>query len=118
MGRAVFCAPRLENFSGELVLIGNGKFYGGPFEIFPNADTRDGLLDVCVLARVDFPTLFRCVPNFVVRQRLPEKIIHRFQAKEFELSSETAASFELDGEWTGRLPATLSVDQGCLRMIC
>ena len=34
-----------EQFTGELVLIGNGKFYGGPFEIFPQADLRDGLLD-------------------------------------------------------------------------
>ena len=112
------CAPHLQNFSGELVLIGNGKFYGGPFEIFPNADMRDGLLDVCILPRVDFSTLFRCVPNFAVRQRLSEKIVHRFRANGFELSSEAAASFELDGEWTGKLPARFSVEPGRLRMVC
>ena len=37
---------------GELALIGNGKFYGGQMEIFPGADLRDGLLDVCVFPRV------------------------------------------------------------------
>ncbi|HEX5397932.1 MAG TPA: diacylglycerol kinase family protein [Verrucomicrobiae bacterium] len=105
-------------FAGELILIGNGKLYGGPFEIFPNADIKDGILDVCVIARVDFPTLFRCVPNFVARQRLPEKIVRRFSANEFELSSETAASFELDGEWAGKLPAKFSVERGRLRVIC
>ena len=32
--------------TGELVLIGNGRFYGGRFRLFPKADLRDGLLDV------------------------------------------------------------------------
>src|SRR5262249_44115142 len=31
---------------GEQVLIGNGRFYGGPFAVFPNAKLSDGLLDV------------------------------------------------------------------------
>src|SRR5205085_381763 len=34
--------------AGSLVLIGNGRLYGGNFRIFPRADLRDGLLDVCV----------------------------------------------------------------------
>ncbi|HEX3889447.1 MAG TPA: YegS/Rv2252/BmrU family lipid kinase, partial [Verrucomicrobiae bacterium] len=78
--------PTGENFGGELVLIGNGKFYGGSFEIFPAADLRDGLLDVCIFPRVDFPTLFRCAPRFLARQKLPEKVIRRFRAEKFELA--------------------------------
>ena len=107
-----------ENFSGELILIGNGKFYGGPFWIFPPADLRDGILDVCIFARVDFPTLFRCVPSFFARQRLPEKIVKRFRAEKFELVCDSAAAFELDGEWVANLPATFSVEREKLRVIC
>jgi diacylglycerol kinase (ATP) len=107
-----------QNFSGELILIGNGKFYGGPFGIFPPADLRDGLLDVCIFPRVDFPTLFRCAPSFLARQRLPEKIVKRFRAEKFELACESAAAFELDGEWVGNLPATFSVGREKLRVIC
>src|SRR6516162_10258428 len=33
-----------ESATGPLVLIGNGKFYGGKFPCFPRADLRDGLL--------------------------------------------------------------------------
>ena len=98
-----------QNFSGELILAGNGKFYGGPFQIFPAADLRDGFLDVCIFERVDFPTLFRCVPNFLVRQKLPEKIVRRFRAEKFELACASTAAFELDGEWIGHLPATFSI---------
>ncbi len=106
-----------QKFSGELILIGNGKFYGGPFKIFPEAELRNGLLEVCIFPRVNFPTLFRCSPNFLVRQKLPERIVRRFRASSFELTSKTAAAFELDGEWVGNLPATFSVEREKLRVI-
>jgi len=107
-----------EIFNGELVLIGNGKFYGGPFTIFPSADLRDGLLDVCIFPRVDFPTLSRCAPSFLARRKLPEKAVRRFHAEKFELACDSAAAFELDGEWVGNLPATFSVGRGKLRVVC
>ncbi len=104
-------------FEGELVLVGNGKLYGGPFDIFPQADLNDGLLDVCVVPRTDFTTLVQCLPQFLVRQRLPEKLVKRFRAPRFELSAETAAAFQLDGEGIGRLPATFSIAPEKLRVI-
>jgi YegS/Rv2252/BmrU family lipid kinase len=106
-----------QNFEGELILIGNGRFYGGPFGIFPAADLRNGLLEVCVFRRVDWPTLFRCVPDFLVRQKLPEKVVRRFQAASFELSGEAPAAFELDGEWVGNLPAKFLIEREKLRVI-
>ena len=106
------------NFSGELILIGNGKFYGGSFGIFPLADLRDGVLEVCIFPLVDFPTLFRCIPDFIARRKLPEKIVRRFSAEKFELVCESAAAFELDGEWAGNLPATFSVEREKLRVVC
>ena len=106
------------NFSGELVLVGNGKFYGGTFEIFPGADLRDGMLDICVLPRVNWPTLLRCAPGFVARRRLPEKLVRRFRAAAFELTSDTPAAFELDGELAGKLPVKFSVEREKLRVVC
>jgi diacylglycerol kinase (ATP) len=106
-----------QSFTGELILIGNGRFYGGSFGIFPLADLCNGLLEVCVFPRVDFPTLFRCVPDFLIRQRLPASVVRRFLAASFELSSETSAAFELDGEWIGNLPATFSLEHEKLRVI-
>jgi len=105
------------NFSGELILIGNGSFYGGSFGIFPAADLRDGLLDVCILPRVDFLTLLRCAPSFLLRQKLPEKGVQRFCAASFELAGDSRTAFELDGEWAGNLPATFSVEREKLRVI-
>jgi diacylglycerol kinase (ATP) len=104
-------------FDGELILIGNGKFYGGSYEILPAADLRDGLLEVCVFPRVDFPTLLRCAPSFLARQKLPEKVVHRFRAEKIELVCDSSAAFELDGEWAGNLPVTFSVERERLRVI-
>jgi YegS/Rv2252/BmrU family lipid kinase len=103
--------------TGELVLIGNGRFYGGPFGIFPLADLRDGLLDVCVFPRINWLTMFRCAPGLLARRRLPERIVQRVRAAAFELDGEPAAAFELDGEWVGHLPAAFSVEREKLRVI-
>ncbi len=109
--------PTGQKVTGELVLIGNGKLYGGPFEIFPEADLRDGLLDVCIFPRVDFPALFRCAPDVLARQKLPEQVVRRFRAAEVELAGEMPAAFELDGEWVGKAPVKFSVERGRLRVV-
>jgi diacylglycerol kinase (ATP) len=102
---------------GELVLFGNGKYYGGPFEIFPGATLSDGQLDACVFPSVALMPLLRLAPGFLLHRRLSEKRVGRLQGATVELTSETPAAFELDGEWVGHLPATFSVEPKKLRMI-
>src|SRR6185295_1298212 len=48
-----------ETLAGELVLIGNGRFYGGRYTIFPGADLRDGLLEVSVFPKANLEMLAR-----------------------------------------------------------
>lgn len=104
-------------FTGELVLIGNGRLYGGSYRIFPAADLRDGLLEVCVFPRVNWRTLLRCAPGLLLRRRLPESAVQRICAPFLELAGPPPAAFELEGEWAGRLPATISVEREKLRVI-
>jgi len=105
-----------QNAAGELVLIGNGRFYGGPLEFFPRADLRDGLLDICVFPQANWFTLLRYVPGLLVRRRLSTGVAQRFRARTFELAGDAPASFELDGEWAGHLPAAFSVARGQVRV--
>jgi diacylglycerol kinase (ATP) len=105
------------SFNGELVLIGNGKLYGGDFHIFPHADFNDGLLDVCIFRRTDFATLLRCGPDLLLRFKLPEGMVERFRAASFELSGDASAAFQLDGEGIGKLPAKFSIAGEKLRVI-
>jgi diacylglycerol kinase (ATP) len=98
-----------QEFTGQLILTGNGRYYGGSFAVFPEADLADGWLEVCCLPRTNFPTLLRCGPSVLFGGRLPEGQVRRLRTKAFELTSETDAAFELDGEWVGHLPATFSI---------
>jgi diacylglycerol kinase family enzyme len=103
--------------SGALVLIGNGRLYGGQFRIFPQADLRDGLLDVCVFPRVNWLTLLRCGPQLLLRGTLPAAVIETFQAESLTLTSPSPAPLEMDGELVGHLPATFSVQRSRLRVV-
>lgn len=103
--------------TGELVLIGNGRFYGGSFTVFPDADLRDGLLEVCVIPRASWLTLFSVAPALLFRRRLPLGAAKHFRSSSFELTSTTSAAIEVDGELLGHLPARLSTQHSRLRVI-
>jgi YegS/Rv2252/BmrU family lipid kinase len=106
-----------QSATGELVLVGNGRFYGGSFAILPLADLCDGRLDICVLPRANWWTLLRSAPGLLLRGKLPASVAQHLSAETFELTSETAAAFELDGEWVGKLPATFSIEREKLRVV-
>jgi diacylglycerol kinase family enzyme len=102
---------------GELVLIGNGRLYGGKYRLFPNADLRDGLLEVCVFPRVNWFTLARCSPSLLLNGTLPASTIRVFQSDSFTLTGTPPAPLQIDGEMIGHLPATFSIQPGRLRVI-
>jgi len=106
-----------QSVTGEFVLVGNGRFYGGPVEIFPQADLRNGLLEICVFPRLNWWTLFRCAPGLLLSRQLPARAAQTLQAAKFDLAGEPGTAFELDGEWVGHLPATFSVERERLRVV-
>lgn len=106
-----------QSATGELVLIGNGRLYGGDYAVFPGADLTDGLLEVCVFPRAQWMTLARCGPALLFKRALPPKATLNFRAASVSLESPDPAGVELDGEWVGRLPCSFSVHQRGLRVI-
>jgi diacylglycerol kinase (ATP) len=106
-----------QTLTGQLVLVGNGRLYGGNFSIFPKADLRDGLLEVCVFPRVDWPTLARCSPHLILRGRLPASATKGLKVESITLTSGGPVPVEVDGELIGHLPATFSVERSRLRVI-
>src|SRR5438046_8255905 len=102
--------------AGGLVMIGNGRLYGGEFRLFPKADLRDGLLEVCVLPRVTWITLARCSPGLLLRGTLPESVTRLFQASSLTLTSPVPAPLQFDGELIGHLPATFSIERSRLKV--
>jgi YegS/Rv2252/BmrU family lipid kinase len=103
--------------TGELVLIGNGRLYGGQFRLFPKADLRDGLLEVCVFPRVNWLTLAHCGPSLLLRGTLPASAVEVFRAESLTLTSPSPTPLEVDGELIGHLPAAFSLERSRLRVI-
>ena len=105
------------NLTGELILIGNGRRYGGDYAVQPHADLQNGRLDVCVFPRAGWWTLVRCGVPLVLRGRLPERGLRRFAGTDFTLTSDSPAAFELDGELVGQLPVKFSIAPQALRVL-
>jgi diacylglycerol kinase family enzyme len=106
-----------QRITGEQVLVGNGRLYGGPFAVFPQANLCDGLLDVCVFPRVNWGTLFSCGWGFACGRLHASGGSRHFQAESFSLTAPTRTALELDGELVGELPARFTVHRQLLRTI-
>lgn len=110
-----FSSAKVET-QGELILIGNGRYYGGSFELFPHADLADGILDVTVFPKVNWEILVRTGWGWLTDQLHSSAGNQRFQTDSFRLSCPNTA-FELDGENVGMLPAGFSIRSRVLRVV-
>jgi diacylglycerol kinase family enzyme len=99
------------------VLVGNGRYYGGRFVLFPKADPRDGLLDVTVFPKVNWEILLRSGWGWLTNQLHAAAGCHTFQAESFTLTAPGGVALELDGENVGHLAATFSVRRRTLRVL-
>jgi YegS/Rv2252/BmrU family lipid kinase len=103
--------------NGEWVGLGNGRFYGGPFAVFPRACLDDGLLDVCVVPKVNLFRFIAALAGFLTGR------LHQFSgallrsSATVTLTSASRVLLQLDGENVGELPATLSVASKALRVL-
>jgi diacylglycerol kinase family enzyme len=116
------CAPiqvsdGSRKFAGRLVLLGNGRLYGGSIPVFRQADLRDGLLDVCVFPKVNWFVMLRYAFACLSPRLLRQVGEHCFQAKSLLLESTAKTPLELDGEPVGHLPARCSIHSKLLRVI-
>ncbi len=103
--------------SAELVLFGNGRYYGGRLPFFVKARMDDGQFDVCVFTRFQRWRL----PSYLwalFRGRLAElKGVHYFQTDSLTLTSGERVPLELDGDAVGHLPAKVSIQPQALRLV-
>lgn len=102
---------------GSFVLIGNGRFYGGPVAFFPDGRIDDGLLDVLVFQNLGYLDIARYLGHVLVGQhtRLPD--VQYFQAKKLHVSSEEHVPVEADGELAAELPVTFRIAAKKLRVV-
>jgi YegS/Rv2252/BmrU family lipid kinase len=106
-----------EKASASLVMIGNGRLYGGEFRLFPKADLRDGVLEICMLPAVNWYVLARCTPRLLLLRTLPDSVAEIVRSPSVTLTSEARVPLQVDGEMIGHLPATFTIEKNRLRVV-
>lgn len=105
-----------QTVTGELVLVGNGRFYGGSLPVFPDAKLDDGLLDVCVFPRVHWGLIARYAFGFVTGRPLVPRDVKVLRAPRACLTADSVP-FEVEGDWCGMLPVELGILPRVLRVV-
>jgi len=106
-----------QRVTGQLVFMGNGRFYGGSFRFFPKANLADGLIDACVFPQVQAGAILRVGMGMLCGRPLHFAQSAQLQARELVLTSSSRVPIELDGEAAGELPARISIIPKGLRVI-
>lgn len=106
-----------QQMEGSFVLIGNGRYYGGPFTFFPTANTQDGLLDVCVFQKVSYIDLMRYLHGIVTKSHTKLPDVRYFKAEGLRVTSAKFVPMEVDGELHGGSPAVIGVERKALNVI-
>ena len=101
----------------ELVILGNGRFYGGTIPVFRKANSRDGLLDVCVFPKITWFVLIRYCLGFLSSKLFSPGSETYIQTPTAKFESKERTPVELDGETVGCLPAACCVLPRTLRVI-
>ena len=102
---------------GQLVVLGNGQFYGGSYRLCPLADLRDGMIDVTVFPRIRPDTILRGVTGLALNRLYTVGGAKHFKARELTLTSTTQMPFHVEGESAGFLPARCSIRGKALRVV-
>lgn len=103
--------------AASLVILGNGRFYGGRHRLFPVADMADGRIDVAWVVGLGWGKACRILAGAVVGRLDSVTCIERRQAAGLELESQDRVRVEVDGDVAGELPCVVTVLPGVLRLL-
>ena len=99
-----------------MVCVCNGRYYGGGFYAVPEADPRDGALDVLLVKKVTRAQ----VPGLIGKYKagrykeLPEYITH-YRTDRLEIHSPIPTAVNLDGELKMETDISMSIAEEKIR---
>jgi diacylglycerol kinase (ATP) len=114
--RLEICFDELETMGGCFVLVGNGRFYGGPLPFFPEAKNDDGWLDVLVFKHQGYLDIIRYLQGVLVGNHADFADIEYRQIRSLRVISDRSVPVEIDGEVTFHTPAQFRIAPFQLRV--
>jgi len=102
---------------GSFVLIGNGRYYGGPFVLFKHARIDDGMLDVLIFKNLGYLDIVRYLQAIVLGNHTALSDVEYFQTPNVRVTSTEPVPVEVDGDVIGTLPVSFKVMPRSLRVL-
>jgi len=103
--------------TGEWMCVGNGKFFGGPVVLFPDAKLNDGRLDLCVFPRINPGSVSRGVTSMALGQIGDWPGAEHYRVSEFTIDGPAGTCVQADGDFIGTLPVTITLRPRALKVI-
>jgi diacylglycerol kinase (ATP) len=99
-----------------VVVIGNGRYFGGGMCVAPQAVVDAGLFAIIILRGLSKPALLVNLPKVYCGKHLSHPRITSLRGQNITVSSTEEALLDLDGEQPGRAPVTVELLPGALNL--
>ena len=103
--------------AGCFVLIGNGRFYGGPFSLFREARNDDGLLDLLIFKHQSYLDIFRYLQGVLMGNHIDFDDIEYRRVSSAQVMSDQPVPLELDGDIAGSTPVHFAIAPKKLQVV-
>jgi len=103
--------------SAFFIAVGNALSYGGGMKVTPEATLDDGLLDICLVSKMNKLKLLCWVPTIFFGQHLRLKEVEYFQASQIVIEAERKLDLYADGDYAAQTPVEIGLIQRGLRVI-
>jgi diacylglycerol kinase (ATP) len=103
--------------SAFFIAVGNALSYGGGMKVTPQATLDDGLLDVCLVSKMNKLKLLCWVPTIFFGEHLRLKEVEYFQATQVSIDADRKLDLYADGEYAGQTPVEIGLIRQRMRVI-
>ncbi|WP_312649477.1 diacylglycerol kinase family lipid kinase [Proteiniclasticum sp.] len=105
------------NTEAFMVAIANGKYYGGGIKIAPEADLKDGLLDVLLVRDISRAKIIKFLPKAVPGKHMDLEEVTLLRAKTIDLYADEPVYINIDGELEARREAHFRLEDAKIKFI-
>jgi diacylglycerol kinase (ATP) len=103
--------------SAFFAAVGNAQSYGGGMRVTPQAQLDDGLLDICVVGKMNKFKLLCWLPTIFFGEHVRIKQVEYLQAQQVRIESGRPLDVYADGDYACQTPAEISLLPQALTVI-
>ena len=116
--RVTFDGPPQQSIETTALVAGvlNTPSYGAGLRLAPGANLEDGMLDLAVLAHLNWTEILKILPALAVTGEIHTRKIQRFLIRHVRIETDRPCMFHGDGELIGQTPVEITVVPGAMKV--